>query len=191
MLHILVIFIVFANLFHWIKSGTLDLFALPVLFVFSIFAFFFFNVWTSIFIFIKIMQLCTLVFSVQIHYWNAIVSWPCRVLHQGEEQPDTELFLWAVPFILLVGVMGRKRKLWMGGEGKGWEEEIDRSSISGRMIFHILFMLFIIVIIVFLFKLLEYFYGFSIFSWKVWCNVGYYDRFVKEYLMSCCDIVFW
>ena len=31
---------------------------------------------------------------------------PCSPLHQGEEQRDTELFLRAVPFILLVGVMG-------------------------------------------------------------------------------------
>ncbi|KYN15931.1 hypothetical protein ALC57_11823 [Trachymyrmex cornetzi] len=40
---------------------------------------------------------------------------PCSPLHQGEGQPDTELFLQAVPFYitLLVGVMG------MGGEGEG------------------------------------------------------------------------
>ncbi|KYN11082.1 hypothetical protein ALC57_16783 [Trachymyrmex cornetzi] len=33
---------------------------------------------------------------------------PCSPLHQGEEQPDTELFLQAVPFFitLLVGVVG-------------------------------------------------------------------------------------
>ncbi|KYN10381.1 hypothetical protein ALC57_17569, partial [Trachymyrmex cornetzi] len=39
----------------------------------------------------------------------------CSPLHQGEEQPDTELFLQAVPFYitLLVGVME------MGGGGEG------------------------------------------------------------------------
>ncbi|KYN30084.1 hypothetical protein ALC57_00461 [Trachymyrmex cornetzi] len=39
---------------------------------------------------------------------------PCSPLHQGDGQPDTELFLRAVPFYitLLVGVVG------MGGEGE-------------------------------------------------------------------------
>ena len=45
---------------------------------------------------------------------------PCSPLHQGEEQPDTELFLRAVPFYtLLVGVMGGKKKIV--GEGGGRE----------------------------------------------------------------------
>jgi len=57
-------------------------------------------------------------------------------LHHGEEQPDTELFLRAVPFIL--HCWG-----WGGGEkiaGKG-EREIGRFSKIGEMVFHILFML--------------------------------------------------
>ncbi|KYN08826.1 hypothetical protein ALC57_19073, partial [Trachymyrmex cornetzi] len=51
---------------------------------------------------------------------------PCSPLHQGEGQPDTDLFLWAVPFYitLLVGVV------WMGGEGEGYQaaprpDEVD------------------------------------------------------------------
>ncbi|KYN10040.1 hypothetical protein ALC57_17835, partial [Trachymyrmex cornetzi] len=40
---------------------------------------------------------------------------PCSPLHQSEGQPDTELFLQAVPFYitLLLGVVG------IGGEGEG------------------------------------------------------------------------
>jgi len=38
--------------------------------------------------------------GVQIHSWNAMFREPCSPLHQGDEQPDTELFLRAVPFIL-------------------------------------------------------------------------------------------
>jgi len=58
-------------------------------------------------------------------------------LHQGEEQPDTEVFLRAVPFILryLLEWWGKKKIV---GEEMG---EIGRSLITGRMIFHILFML--------------------------------------------------
>ncbi|KYN11045.1 hypothetical protein ALC57_16824 [Trachymyrmex cornetzi] len=59
---------------------------------------------------------------------------PCSPLHQGKGQPDTELFLQAVPFYitLLVGVVG------MGGEGEevvGGERDggIGRSSITGRI----------------------------------------------------------
>jgi len=36
----------------------------------------------------------------------------CSPLHQGEEQPDTELFLQAVPFYtLLVGVVGGQKRI--------------------------------------------------------------------------------
>ncbi|KYN15223.1 hypothetical protein ALC57_12556, partial [Trachymyrmex cornetzi] len=40
---------------------------------------------------------------------------PCNILHQGKEQPDTELFFQAVPFYitLLVEVVG------VSGEGEG------------------------------------------------------------------------
>jgi len=44
----------------------------------------------------------------------------CGSLHQGEEQPDTELFLRAVLFFctLLVGVVGEKKRI-MGEGGEG------------------------------------------------------------------------
>ena len=63
---------------------------------------------------------------------------PCSSLHQGEEQPDTELFLRVVLFLyitLFVGVMeGKKRIVGEGGE-------IGQSSLTGRIAFHILLML--------------------------------------------------
>jgi len=42
----------------------------------------------------------------------------CSSLHQGEEQPDTELFLWVVLLLyisLLVEVVERKKRI-VGGE---------------------------------------------------------------------------
>ena len=46
---------------------------------------------------------------------------PCGPLHQDEEQPNTELFLQAVPFYtLLVGVVGRKKRI-VGGVERGGE----------------------------------------------------------------------
>ena len=64
---------------------------------------------------------------------------PCNPLHQDEEQPDTELFLRVVSFLYYATCWsdkGEKRELWGGGSGG-----IDQSSITGKMIFHILFML--------------------------------------------------
>jgi len=53
---------------------------------------------------------------------------PCP-LHQGEEQSDTELFLRAIPFyiMLLIEVVGKRREMWIEGRGGG----IDQSSITG------------------------------------------------------------
>jgi len=67
---------------------------------------------------------------------------PCNPLHQSEE-PDTELFLWAVPFYtLLIGVVGgKKRTMGEGDRGRKRRGGIGQSSITGRMAFHILFML--------------------------------------------------
>jgi len=47
---------------------------------------------------------------------------PCSSLHQGEEQPDTELFLRVIPLLyitLLVGMVKRKTRIV---DGK-WGEE--------------------------------------------------------------------
>jgi len=56
----------------------------------------------------------------QIHSWNANVlrTLPLHPLHQGEKQPDSELFLRAVPFILncLLERLGER------GGGKGRRE---------------------------------------------------------------------
>ena len=55
---------------------------------------------------------------------------PCSLL-QDKEQPDTELFLWAVPFYtLLVGVVGKKRIVGEGGGEK--EERRNRSVLNNR-----------------------------------------------------------
>jgi len=65
----------------------------------------------------------------------------CSSPHQGEEQPDTELFLRVVPLLyvtLLVGVAERKKRI-VAGEGK--MGEIGQSSLTGRIVFHILLML--------------------------------------------------
>jgi len=62
---------------------------------------------------------------------------PCSPL-QGEKQPDTELFLQVVFFILsyLLEWWEEKRQLWVNGEGEGGGG-IGRSSIIGRMVFYI------------------------------------------------------
>jgi len=56
------------------------------------------------------------------------------------EEPDeepTELFLRVIPFImLLVGIVGEKKRIVDEDGG-----EIGQSSTTGRMVFHILFML--------------------------------------------------
>jgi len=71
---------------------------------------------------------------------------PCCLLRQGEEQSDTEQFFRAFYITLFVGVIGGKKRI-MGGDGEGGEmEEIDRSSITGRMIFHILFIYVVAII---------------------------------------------
>jgi len=60
----------------------------------------------------------------------------CNPFHQGEEHSDIELFFWvsrSFYITLLVEVVGRRRELWIEEV-----EEIDRSSITGRMVFHIL-----------------------------------------------------
>jgi len=58
----------------------------------------------------------------------------CSPLHQGEEQPDTEMFLWAILFIsryLLEWGRGRGEKNYgSGGGGKG--RKINQSSIRGE-----------------------------------------------------------
>jgi len=65
---------------------------------------------------------------------------PCSSLYQSEEQPDTELFFRVAPFYIL-------RYLWNdGGEKKELGggrrvEEIGQSALTGRIVFHILFML--------------------------------------------------
>ena len=60
-------------------------------------------------------------------------------LYQDKEQSNTEMFLRVVPFILLYLLEGKKRIVV---EGEGEEvKEIDRFSITGRMVFHILFIL--------------------------------------------------
>jgi len=64
---------------------------------------------------------------------------PCSPLHQGEEQPDTQLFFCHSFYITLLEVMGGKKET-CGGSG-GEVGEIGRSSITGRIVFHILFML--------------------------------------------------
>jgi len=85
---------------------------------------------------------------------------PCSSLHQGEEQPDAELFLWVVPFLyimLLVGVVGGKE------ENCGWRGEreemrkIDQSSIIGRS-----FSYFIYVVAIIPYRLLWYFFVFCL-----------------------------
>ena len=65
----------------------------------------------------------------------------CNPLHQGEEQLDSELSLRkpeAVPFLDFA-------TCWSGGgkeeNCRGEEGGMNRSSITGRIIFHILFML--------------------------------------------------
>jgi len=68
---------------------------------------------------------------------------PCSPPHQSEEQPDTKLFLRVVPFYitLLVGMMmkGGRRELWVRRGRKAGE--ISQFSITGRMIFYILYIL--------------------------------------------------
>jgi len=62
----------------------------------------------------------------------------CSPLHQGEEQPDIELFRSFLLYItLFVGVMKGKKRIVGGKREKG---EIDQSLITGRIVFHILFM---------------------------------------------------
>jgi len=62
---------------------------------------------------------------------------PCSPL-QSEKQPDTELFLQVVFFILsyLLEWWEEKRQLWVNGEGEEGGG-IGRSSIIGRMVFYI------------------------------------------------------
>jgi len=46
---------------------------------------------------------------------------PRSLFHQGEEQPDTELFLWVVPFLyimLLVEVVEGKKRIVSEGRGE-------------------------------------------------------------------------
>jgi len=50
---------------------------------------------------------------------------PCNPLHQGEEQPDTELFLQAVPFILCYLLVEGKKRI-VGGK----VEEIETDQFS-------------------------------------------------------------
>jgi len=60
-------------------------------------------------------------------------------VHQDEEQPDTELFLQVVLLLhitLLVGVVERKKRI-VGGVGV----MRNQSSLTGRIVLHILFML--------------------------------------------------
>ena len=69
---------------------------------------------------------------------------PYSPLHQGEEQSDTGLFLrGSGPFFLYYAIrwIGRGKKENCGWRKGGEVEEIGQSSITGRMVFHILFML--------------------------------------------------
>ena len=53
---------------------------------------------------------------------------PCNSLYQGEEQPDTELFLWIVPFLhitLFVGVVEGKKRIVSGGWEEGWGKSVS------------------------------------------------------------------
>jgi len=67
---------------------------------------------------------------------------PCSSLHQGKEQLNTELFLRIIPLLyitLLVRVVEGKKRIV--GREWGGVGEIDQSSLTGRIIFHILFIL--------------------------------------------------
>jgi len=64
----------------------------------------------------------------------------CSPFHQGEEQPDTELFLQAIPFIYYATCWSSEGKVENCGKGEERGGE-NRSSITRRIVFHILFIL--------------------------------------------------
>ena len=80
-------------------------------------------------------------------------------------------FLFYILCYLLEWLEGKKRIVSGGGEEREEMRKIDQSSITGRS-----FSYFIYVVAIIPYRLLEYFFvflsGFSILSWKVWCNVA-------------------
>ena len=89
---------------------------------------------------------------------------PCSPLHQGEEEPDTELFLRAVLLYitLLVGVVGgKKRIVGEKGEGGGENWSVFNNRKNG---FFPYFIYVVAIISIEIVRVFLYLYGFSIVS---------------------------
>jgi len=71
---------------------------------------------------------------------------PCSSLHQGKEQSNTDLFLQIVSFLYITFLYyifwsGEEKEENCGWGMGGGVREIGQSSLTGRIVFHILFKL--------------------------------------------------